>query len=222
MLERTRERLARHFPQTAELTVVLHPSATSLGLSNPLMPAIWRSAAPSSRPYVTGWVGARELHVLSPAALRARASGTTGSFEMLALTPASLYARRVILECNPDIRRARSAHRGLIALRWAWLLEGASRWLSGESRYARAVVGRHVRQGRRPRFPPSPRDAPLLGATLVELLAGQRGEAAVARLSGRLHPQGGRGALARAFEGRSLAAVEDDWRASLRRLAEAH
>ena len=103
LLERTRERLQTQFPQLGhETTIVLHDSALSLGLSNPLMPLLWATAAPQARRYVTGWTGHREIHVLSPEALRTRASDVTGSYEMLALTPASLYVRRVLVASNAD------------------------------------------------------------------------------------------------------------------------
>ena len=72
------------------MTVVLHTGTISLSLSNPIVPLAWITTAPSARRYVAGWTGKTEIHVLSPAALRARASNVTGSREMLALTaPAS-------------------------------------------------------------------------------------------------------------------------------------
>ena len=103
--------------------------------------------------------------MLSPHALSERASGVSGSFEMLALAPASLYARRVIIESNRELRSARALSRGWQELRWAWLVDGAARWFSGESGYSRSVLGRYLRAGHRPHFPPRAHDAPLLGAT---------------------------------------------------------
>jgi len=217
-LERTRERLDRWFPRTVDqLTVVLHDSVASLTLTNPLLPLIWAATAPSARRYVTGWVGRRELHVLAPGVLRARSSGAPGSLEMLALAPASLYARRVIAECNREIQHSRIRGRGAPELRWAWLLEGAARWFSGESAHASAALRVRMREPRRPSFPPSVRDAPLLGGTVIDLLVALRGEIAATQLAARLHPQGPRAALAKAFAGRSLDAVEFDWRAHLQR-----
>jgi hypothetical protein len=221
LLERTRERLTRHFPRTAEhLTVVLHDSPTSLALSNPLMPVAWAASGSFARRYVTGWVGRRELHVLSPAALRSRASGLSGSFEMLALTPASLYVRRVIIGCNHDIEHSRVPARGILDLRWAWLLDGASRWFSGESGHGRAIVRQRLRENPRPRFPPTVRDSPVIAPTLMDVLARERGEGAVAQLAGRLHPHGPRPALAKAFSGMSISGVESEWRSDLRKLAD--
>ncbi len=218
-LERTRERLGRWFPRTVdELTVVLHDSVASLTLTNPLLPLVWAATTPAARRYVTGWVGRRELHVLAPRPLRARSSGVAGSREMLALAPASLYARRVIAECNHELQHSRIRGRGAPQLRWAWLLEGAARWFSGETAQAGAAIRVRMREPRRPSFPPSMRDASLLGGTVIDHLVARRGELAAAQLAARLHPQGPRVALARAFAGRSLDAVEFDWRTHLEKL----
>ncbi len=221
LLERTRERLAEPFGQPAlELTVVLHDSRQALALSNPLMPAVWGLSARPLRRYVAGWVGRDELHVLSPHALRERASGVSGSFEMLALAPASLYARRVIIESNRELRSAPALSRGWQELRWAWLVDGAGRWFSGESVYSRSVLGRYLRAGHRPHFPPRAHDAALTAPPLIELLAEQQGEAAVVRLSARLHSGGALTALAGAFPTMALGTVEAQWRSRLRRLAD--
>ena len=221
LLERTRERLSEHFTQLGDgLTVVLHDSPQALVLSNPLLPLIWGATARPVRRYVTGWAGRHELHVLSPRALRARASTVSGSFEVLALAPASLYAKRVVVASNRELADARLPARSWAELRWAWLVEGAGRWLAGESGYSRTIVGQYLRAGHRPRFPASPRDAPLLAPTLIEMVAERHGAAAVARLVGRLHSGGSEAALLSAFPGEGLSSVEAEWRSRLRRLAE--
>jgi hypothetical protein len=221
LLERTRERLSSDFQQLGEgLTVVLHDSAQALALSNPLMPLVWAATARQARRYVTGWAGRSELHVLAPRALRERASSVSGSFELLALAPASLYAKRVVVASNRELAGARLLGRSWAELRWAWLVEGAGRWLAGESDHSRTIVGRYLRTGHRPHFPPSARDAPLLAPTLIDLLAERHGPGAVARLAGRLHSGGREAALMSAFEGEALPSVESEWRSRLRRLAD--
>jgi hypothetical protein len=221
LLERTRERLLEHFPNVdAELTVILHDSPHALLLSNPLLPAIYGLTSRPARRYVTGWAGLHELHVLSPRALRERASSVSGSFEMLALTPASLYAKHVVVTANRELQSARLPARSWAELRWAWLVEGASRWFSGESGHARSVIGQYMRSGRRPHFPPGPRDAPLLAPPLIELLAEHEGPSGVARLVGRLHAGGSRAALLHAFGRQELSSIENEWRSRLRRLGE--
>ncbi len=221
LLERTRERLGEHFAQQPQLlTVVLHDSVASLALSNPLLALQWALTGRAARRYVTGWCGRRELHVLSPEALRRRSSAVTGSFEMLALAPASLLARRVIIGQLPQLSAARAPLRLFAELRCAWLLDGVSRWISGESAYSRGAIAARMRDGRRPRFPPGAGDAPLLAPALVELLVKARGSAAVADLVFGLREGGERTAITRAFAGRTLDAVESDWRSTLRRVAE--
>jgi hypothetical protein len=218
-LERTREYLRQYFPRTVDgISVVFHPSVLSLSVARPLMPLAWFAAAPASRRYVAGWCGVHELHVLLPDALEARASTVPGSREMLARAVPALYARRVILENNPDVPRRLSPRRTSVELRWAWLLEGAARWFGGQTAHARPAIARRLREGRRPAFPPAVRDAALLGGTVIDLLVEEQGEEAAARLACRLHPHGPRGALREAFPKRSPATAEEEWRAHLARL----
>jgi hypothetical protein len=218
-LELTRERLDEFFTQTiGGLTVVLHRGVVSLTLTNPLLPLIWLTTAPAARRYLAGWGAGEELHVLAPAVLSAHASNVPGSREMLALAPAALYAKRVITVNNPSLDRV-APLRLRQQLRWAWLLEGSARWFAGQTEHARPAIARRLREGGRPSFPPGFRDATLLGGTVIDLLAREQGEAAVARLALRLDPEGVRAALADAFGGRSLAHTEAAWRAHLTRMA---
>jgi hypothetical protein len=175
--------------------------------------------APAARRYVAGSAGAEALHVLTPAALRARASNVTGSREMLELTAAALYARAVIAESNRDLPRRPTVLRAATELRWAWLFEGAARWFAGQTDYARAAIARRLREGAEPSFPPGLRDAPLLGGTVIDLLVEEEGEEAAAELAGRLHPHGARAAITRAFRGRPFVHTEGAWRAHLAHLA---
>jgi hypothetical protein len=223
-LERTREYMAQYFPQTHTvdgISVVFHPSVVSLSVACPMVPLAWVLAAPAARRYVGGWSGRQDLHVLLPGALEARASTVPGSAEMLARTAPALYARRVIFESNEALRRRMRPLRARAELRWAWLLEGAARWFGGQTAHSRPAIARRLREGRRPAFPPSVRDAPLLGGTVIDLIVRERGERAAAKLASRLHPQGTRAALREVFGGRSQADTEGAWRAHLARMAAA-
>jgi hypothetical protein len=221
-LELTRDRLEEHFPRALDdITVVFHASALSLAMARPLFPLARLATAPAARRYVAGWAGPEELHVLTPAALRERASGVSGSLEMLELTAAALYARGVIVDNNPDVPGRPAIRRTLAELRWAWLIEGVARWFAGQIDYARAAIARRLREGRAPSFPPTVRDAPLLGATVIDLLVLEEGEEAAAELARRPHPQGARAALRAAFPRRALAETEQAWRAHLTDLASA-
>jgi hypothetical protein len=221
-LERTREYLAGYFPRTVEeISVVFHPSVTSLFIARPLLPLTWITASPAGRRYLAGWAGPQELHVLLPDALEARASSVPGSREMLTRAIPALYARRVMLENAQGMPRRLGPGRIRTELRWAWLLEGAARWFGGQTAHARPAIARRLREGRRPSFPPGVRDAPLLGGTVIDLLVRERGESAAARLACRLHPHGPRDALREAFGGRSPARIEEAWREHLRRMVSA-
>lgn len=221
-LELARERLADRFPQTVgDVAVVLHGSMASLSIARPVMPVAWILTAPPARRYLGGWCGREELHVLAPDALDLRASNVSGSREMLALTAEALYARRVITENNRDLPRRFTPYRAAAELRWAWLLEGAARWFSGQTALARPAIARRLREGRNPSFPPGVRDAVLLGGTVIDLLVRERGEAAAAQLACRLDPQGARPAISRAFRGRPATETEGAWRSHLARMADA-
>lgn len=198
---------------------MLHRSSTSLALARPTVPLAWALTAPAARRYVAGWMSSHELHTLTPSTLRERASNVPGSREMLALTPVALYARGLIGASNRDLAARRGPLRTLAQLRWAWLLEGAARWFSGQTEHARPAIARRLREGAPPSFPPATRDAILLGGTVIDLLATEEGEGAVVRLASRLDPGGPDTALRKAFRGRSLAHTEGAWRAHLSRLA---
>ncbi len=187
-------------------------------MTNPVMPVTWWMTAPAARRYIAGWAGASELHVLSPTVLRARASNVSGSREMLALSAAALYARRVIVANNRDLHGVIGPIRWRRELRWAWLLEGSARWFAGQTEHARPAIARRMHEGSQPRFPPSLRDATLLGGTVIDLLAREEGEPAAAAFASRLEPQGANVAISRAFGGRTLKRTEQAWRVHLARL----
>jgi hypothetical protein len=219
-LEIARLRLQDLFEREPDdVTVVLHRGLVSLSMTNPLLPLVWLTTAPAARRYIAGWAGPHELHVLAPKVLRARASNVPGSREMLALSAAALYARRVVADNNVDLPSRLPPVRARRELRWAWLLEGAARWFSGQTDHARPAIARRLREGGQPSFPPGFRDAPLLGGTVIDLLAREEGERVAAAFATRLHPQGPRAAIAQAFGGRAFGHTEGAWRSHLTRLA---
>ena len=82
--------------------MILHGSPLALNLAQPYLPIARALTAPAGRRYLVGWAGAREIHVLAPRALEARASGAPGSREALLLAPAALYASVVVGANSPD------------------------------------------------------------------------------------------------------------------------
>ena len=219
-LTRARERIDPLFGvELGEVTVVVHDMPMFLDLAHPSLILVRRLAAPAARRYLAGWVSAGELHVLAPRELHMRASRVPGSREMLDLVPAALYARLAIGAANPQLPPPFTARSVRRYVRWAWLVEGAAQWLSGQTAHAKPAVARRLREGPDPDFPPGVRDATLLGGTLLDLVAREEGAPAVAGLVSRLHPDGPRGALRDAFPGRSLEHTEAAWRGHLSRIA---
>ena len=214
LLEAARERVAPKFPARPDepVDVVLHGALAQLHAAQPLLPLITRLTTPASRRYLAGWPAAGTIHVLTPRLLAERASGVEGSREMLLLTPAALYVRLVAAASNPRLRVGRRD------LRWGWLGWGVAQHFSGQTARARPAIVRRLREGPPPEFPPAPRDAHLLGGTVVDLLAREEGErAAVDLATGDLRSP--REALERAFDGRPLRHTEGTWRGHLTRLA---
>lgn len=219
-LEATRARLEVVFPRTvADVTIVFHRSAWLLDLAHPLVPLERLLTAPAARRYVVGATGAQTIHVLAPAALRARASKVPGSREMLERAPDVLYARLVVGLNNRRLPPPATPPRLLQRLRWAWLVEGTARYFAGQVEHARPAIARRLREGERPAFPPRLRDAALLGPTVIDLLAREEGPEAAMRLACYLDPAGPRHALREAFSGRSIVHTEGAWRSHLARIA---
>jgi hypothetical protein len=219
-LEQLRDQVERVFTRIpSDVTVVLHRGALRLALTNPLLPLGWITTAPAARRYVAGWASSDVIHVLAPSVLEARASNVPGSREMLARAPQALYMRRVIALNNRELVGRFGPVRIARELRWAWLLEGGARWFAGQTEHARPAIARRLHEGGRPSFPPGLRDAALLGGTVIDLLVREEGERAAIQFVSRLHPQGARAALSKAFRGRALVHTEGAWRAHLARLA---
>lgn len=218
-LEDYRGLLAELFPRTpGDVTIVLYPRPIELALAHPWLPLAQVLTAPAGRRYFTGWFSAREIYALAPRALEARASEVPGSREALIRAPLHEYAHLVVGANNPDLPPPFDRRALMRYLRWAWLAEGAASYLSGQVRHLRPAIARRLREGAAPRFPPSARDAPLLGGTVFSLLQRGAGREACAAFASRLDPQGPAAAIEHAFL-RPADEVEQDWRAHLEALA---
>jgi hypothetical protein len=176
--------------------------------------------APAGRRYLAGWLSATELHVLAPSPMLARASKVPGSREMLELTAAALYAQLVVAVNNdrlpPPFRPASFAR----YVRWAWLPVGAGQYFSGQTAFARPAIATRLREGSTPSFPPGVRDATVLGGTVFDLVAQERGEAAAVELASRMPKSGAAEALRHALPGHSHSELDDLWRGHLVQMAE--
>ena len=216
-LESFREELAELFESVpGHLDVVVHPRPYALSLAQPWLPLARMAAAPASRRYMAGWFTADTLHVLAPEALHERASAVEGSRDALMLSPLHEYAHVVVGANNPALPPPFNPGSFRRYLRWAWLCEGAATQLAGQTAYLRAAVARRLYEGEKPLFPPSARDAPLLGGTVLDMLEEESGPEAVADLARVRIGDGSdpRPVLERAF-GRRLFDIERDWRERL-------
>jgi hypothetical protein len=103
-------------------------------------------------------------------------------------------------------------------LRWAWLVEGGAQYFSGQTGSFRTAMLRRLSEGSRPSFPPSARDAIILGGSVLDLLDDEVGPHACELLVSRLPKAGPEAALETAF-GAPVREIEPLWREHVAALA---
>jgi hypothetical protein len=217
-LEELRLRLEDRFDRVpGAVTVVVHTSPAWLALAHPFLPIARWSAAPAGRRYLAGWAMASELHVLNDRHMGKRAAGED-SYEALRNTAERLYAQLVIGANNPELPPSWTPRRFGRYLGWAWLVEGGAQYFARQVGLYRAAVIRRLRESARPSFPPSRRDAVILGGTIFDLLESERGPDACERLALNLLAGGVEPTLEDAFEA-GVGDIEAAWRDSLREIA---
>ena len=215
-LEQHRARLEELLPRVpGGVTVILHDSPVQLLFANPLLAVMRRVASRAARRYMVGWYRSREVHTLSPPALREISAGPDSERALL-LSPRRTYTALAIGTNNPLLPPPSRPGLLLHLLREAWLAEGAAQHFAGQVPFMRAAIATRLRAGH-VKFPPSTRDAGLIGGTLFDLLQQEHGERACVRLA--THPAGDpRAALEDAF-GASAREIDAAWRGHLERLA---
>lgn len=214
-LEHFRADLARWFSETpGDVTVVIHGSPFMLALAHPWLELARLAASPASRRYFGGWFTHGEMHVLSPRLLENRASNVPGSAQALALAPEHEYAHLLIGMTNNRLPPPFTPGTFRFYLAWAWLCEGGATWLAGQTPHLAPAIATRLREGPAPAFPPSRRDAMLLGGSVFDLLEAEHGPEACVALMRRLVPDGPEVAIERVF-GRPPSEVERDWRGHL-------
>jgi hypothetical protein len=214
-LESFRERLEQRFPRTpANVSLVLHDSTLQLALSQPYLPLARRLSAPEARRYMVGWFASNEVHTLAPHTLKRLAAGED-SLRALMLSPHRAYALLAIGMSSPSLPPPFRPRTLSTLLRLSWLAEGASQFFSGQLPYMRTALARRLKR-RLPSLPPDFRDAWLLGGSIFDLLALERGEEACVDLASRAG--GGRALLEAAF-GQSLTDIRMRWHSHLEHIA---
>ncbi len=217
-LEDLRLRLEDRFDVVpGQITVVIHTNPAWLSMAHPFLPAARWSSAPAGRRYLAGWPMATELHVLNDPHMDRRAAGED-SREALRGTADRLYAQLVVAANNNALPPSWTPRRFVRYLRWAWLVEGGAQYFARQVGLYRAAVIRRLREGSRPSFPPSRRDAVILGGTIFDMLEEERGSRACDLLVARLHREGPVANLEAAFDAR-MREIESGWRDYLREIA---
>jgi hypothetical protein len=201
-----------------EITVVIHPTPAWLAGAHPFLPLARWAAAPAGRRYLAGWAMSTELHILNDEHADRRAGGED-SQRALRGTAERLYTQLVIAANNSSLPPPWGPRRFARYLRWAWLIEGASQYFSGQVPLFRAAVIRRMREGKPPSFPPSARDAIILGGSVFDLLDREVGRTAADVLVSRPGRGGLQASLEIAFDA-PLREIETAWRRHLRELTD--
>jgi hypothetical protein len=213
-LEELRLRLEERFEHApGDITVVIHDNPAWLSAAHPLLPAVRWSSAPAGRRYLAGWPMLGEIHVLNDYWTERRAAGED-SLTALRGTAERMYCQLVLAANNERLPPMWTPQRFLTYLRWAWLVEGAAQYFTGQTSLFRAAVITRLREDTRPTFPPSRRDAVILGGTVFDLLDRHAGPERCAVLVSRLRREGPAGNLELAFDAR-VREIERAWRAHL-------
>src|SRR5262245_16683165 len=213
-LEDLRLRLEERFEfAPGNVTVVIHDNPAWLSAAHPLLPAVRWAAAPAARRYLAGWPMDGEIHMLNDAWTERRSAGED-SLRALRGTAERMYAQIVLAANNEALPPMWTPKRFLTYLRWAWMIEGAAQYFTGQTTFFRAAVITRLREGDKPAFPPSRRDALILGGTVFDLLDRHAGPDACRVLVSRLHREGPAGNLELVFEA-PMNVIERAWRMHL-------
>jgi hypothetical protein len=214
-LEDLRIRLEERFEVAPdEVTVIVHPSPAWLAAAHPFLPLARWAASPSARRYLAGWAMAREIHVLDDQALIARAAGEQSERALLG-TAERLYAQIVLAANNTALPPPWGPRRFGRYLRWAWLIEGGAVYFAGHVPLFRSAVIRRMREAEAPSFPPSARDAIILGGTVFDLLDREVGAHACELLVRRLRKEGEPSEALEAMFNAPVGEIESAWRTHL-------
>lgn len=216
-LEELRLKLEERFELVpGEITIIIHPSSAWLAAAHPFLPLIRMAAAPSARRYLAGWVSQAELHTLNDDALERRAAGPD-SLRALRGTADRLYTQLVLAANVRSVPPPWGPLSFVRYLQWAWMVEGSAQYFSGGVPSFRPAVARRLAKGPAPAFPPTARDAIILGGTIFDLLDRAVGRHACELLASRLRKDGAIPALELAF-GVDAEVIEAQWRKHLRTL----
>ncbi|MDQ8047042.1 MAG: hypothetical protein REI11_20720, partial [Patulibacter sp.] len=172
VLETVAARLEAHglvLPQHP--TIVVHPTAFSLGLAQPAFIAAQSMTESNGRRYLASWASGSTLHLIAPSRLSRGTEGHISMREALDRAPACGLAHLALGHANPGL----SLQRALRRRQWFWLAWGAGQTLVGQVPMLASSIAVRRRERRALTITPAARDAVVLGGSLVELVLRERG-----------------------------------------------
>ena len=98
---------------------------------------------------------AGEIHTLNDSWMERRSAGED-SLRALRGTAERMYCQIVLAANNAALPPMWTPRRFLTYLRWAWLIEGAAQYFTGQTSLFRAAVITRLREGERPALPADP------------------------------------------------------------------
>jgi hypothetical protein len=159
-------------------TIVVHPTAFSLGMAQPAFLAAQSLTENNGRRYLASWASGSTLHLIAPTRLMRRTGGHISARDALERQPACGLAHLALGHANPGLILQRTLRRRA----WFWLAWGAGQALVGQVPMLASTIAVRRRERRHLQLPPPARDAVALGGSLVELVLRDRGLTALVRL----------------------------------------
>ncbi|MEN0015562.1 MAG: hypothetical protein AAGC46_19495, partial [Solirubrobacteraceae bacterium] len=156
VLETVAARLEAHglvLPQHP--TIVVHPTAFSLGLAQPAFIAAQSMTESNGRRYLASWASGSTLHLIAPSRLSRGTEGHISMREALDRAPACGLAHLALGHANPGL----SLQRALRRRQWFWLAWGAGQTLVGQVPMLASSIAVRRRERRALTITPAARDA---------------------------------------------------------------
>lgn len=189
-------------------TIVVHPTAVSLSLAQPAFLAAQALTESHGRRYVASWASGSTLHLIAPHRHLRGDQRTVGMRDALERAPACGLAHLALGHANPGLALSRVIRRRA----WLWLAWGAGQALVGQVGLLASSIAVRRRMRRSLAMPPPPRDAVVLGGTVVELVLRTRGLTALVGMLKEPLPPTPEGWIGRALPGLGSTERDVHWR----------
>lgn len=189
-------------------TIVVHPTAFSLALAQPAFMAAQSVTESHGRRYVASWTTGSTLHLIAPGRHTRGEQRVIGMRDALERAPACGLAHLALAHANPGL----SLTRGIRKRDWLWLAWGAGQTLGAQVPLLASSIAVRRRMRRALSIPPPPRDAVVLGGSIVELVLRTRGLTALVGLLKEPLPPTPEGWIGRALPGLGPTERDVRWR----------